>query len=171
MESLIPCLYRRGIFFAYCRSINYNMFSNPFETGGNNVLIDWFNTIAASPSGIYVVGGLSGTTVWSTKHRCREGLKSLGHQCVAVRGADKSLIDEAIRQAEAGAIVLLALKISHPDQAKARFDEYGIGSVFGLVRGILLQELVKEDGRTKVRASYSSMLSNPATMESKETHS
>ena len=144
------------------------MSSNPFENDGNEILMDWFNLIAAHPSGIYVVGGVSGITVWTTKHRCVEGLKLLGHRCVAVRGANKSLIDEAVRQAESGAIVVLALKISHPDQVKGRFEAYELGSAFELVRGVLLQELVKGDRRTEVRTSYVSMSPSPAVIESVE---
>ena len=147
------------------------MSSNPFETGGNEVLIDWFNAITVSPSGIYVVGGLSGVTVWTAKHRCREGLKALGHQCVAVRGADSSVINEAIRWAESGVIVLLALKISYPEQAKVRFEEFGFGSAFELVRGVVLQELVKREGKTEVRSSYTSTAYSSPNIESMEMHS
>ena len=127
---------------------------NPFETSGSKTLTDWFNEIIASPSGIYVVGGLSGSAVWTTKHRCLEGLRSLGHRCIACRGADKDLIAEAVRQAESGVIVLMALKISEPNEARARFDQDGLGDVFGLVRGVLTQKLVPVGEKVQLQASY-----------------
>lgn len=127
---------------------------NPFETSGNKVLVDWFNEITARPSGIYVVGGLSGSAVWTTKRRCLECLRSLGHQCIACRGADKDLIAEAVRQAESGLIVLLALKISQPSEARARFERDGLGDAFGLVRGVLIQALVPVGAKVQLQASY-----------------
>ncbi len=127
---------------------------NPFESSGNEVLTAWFEEITAHPSGIYVVGGLSGSSVWTIKRRCLEHLRSLGHSCIACRGADEQLIAEAVRQAESGIIVLLALKISQPNEARARFERDGLGAAFGLVRGVLMQALVPVGEKVQLRVSY-----------------
>jgi hypothetical protein len=127
---------------------------NPFELTGNSALIDWFDEITVGPSGIYVVGGLSGSAVWTIKHRCLEGLRWHGYPCIACRGADPHMMAEAVRQAESGVIVLLALKISEPEEARKRFKHDGLGEAFGLVRGVLIQTLVPLGEKIQLQAAY-----------------
>ena len=158
MESLIPCLTGVGFFLSVVDDAILTMQTNPFESTGNKILIDWFDAVVTTPPGIHVVGGLSGMTVWATKQRCLEGLKRLGLTAVALRGADQRLVGEALSHAAAGSIVLLALKIDEPAKARGRLDELGLGDGWGLVRSVLFQKLANvAGGKTEIQVSWTAI--------------
>lgn len=132
--------------------------TNQFNDTKNKDLIDWFVEVSNAQSGIFVVAGPVGGAIWSTQAKCIDGLKALGKACYAGESRDRYYLEDAVKHANLGDLVIIAMIVDTPENAIQTIKDFAIEGAIDLVRGIIFQRIDTSELSPKLCAIYTKLI-------------